>query len=262
MDSLEQLACWAFDCTRAELYTLSYEKNENGTKNFYRALKDYNQGMPVQYITGETEFMGFRFFVNPSVLIPRFETEMLVEKALEILDKEGPLAPDILDIGTGSGAIAISLTKFNPLCKIVASDVSEDALETARKNAVLNGVDSRIKFLLSYLFECLDETIKFDMIISNPPYIAAEDYAALPAEVKHEPRIALDGGKMGLKFYEKIIPEAAEKLNPYGYLVLEMGLGQADAVKNMAEKTKRLDEPRIIKDYNGIERIFFARKRK
>lgn len=262
MDSLEQLACWAFDCDRTQLHLGDYETDEEKMKTFYEALDSYARGIPVQYITGEAEFMGFEFQVNPSVLIPRPETEVLVERILQLMGKEGFASPYILDLGTGSGAIAVSLTKHNPLCRIVASDISEDVLEVAKANAALNGAGERIRFVLSDLFSGIDENERFDLIISNPPYIPADHYDALPLEVKSEPRIALDGGEKGLEFYRKIIPESAKRLKEGGYLVLEMGFGQAEAIKKLADETRSFDETEIVKDYNGIKRVFFARKLK
>ena len=262
MDSLEQLACWAFDCDRTQLHLGDYEVDEERTKAFHEALDSYARGIPVQYITGETEFMGLEFQVNPSVFIPRPETEVLVERVLQIMGKEGFASPYVLDLGTGSGALAGSLTKHNPLCKIVASDISEEILEVAKANAALNGVTDRICFILSDLFNGIDENKKFDLVISNPPYIPADHYDALPFEVKSEPRIALDGGEKGLEFYKKIIPESAKRLKESGYMVLEIGFGQSEAVKKLADDTGSFGEIEIIKDYNGIKRIFFARKRK
>lgn len=260
MDSLEQLACWAFDCDRTQLCLGDYEVDEERMKAFHEALDSYVRGVPVQYITGETEFMGLEFQVNPSVLIPRPETEVLVERVLQLMGKEGFASPDILDLGTGSGAIAVSLTKHNPLCKIVASDISEEVLEVAKANAALNGVTDRVCFVLSDLFNGIDENERFDLIISNPPYIPADHYDALPLEVKSEPRLALDGGEKGLEFYRKIIPESAKRLKESGYLVMEMGFGQSETIKKLADSTGSFVETEIVKDHNGINRVFFARK--
>ncbi|MDP2943001.1 MAG: peptide chain release factor N(5)-glutamine methyltransferase [Candidatus Omnitrophota bacterium] len=260
MDSLEQLACWAFDCDRTQLYLGDYEADEEKMKAFHEALDSYARGVPAQYITGETEFMGLEFQVNPSVLIPRPETEVLVERVLQLMGKEGFASPYVLDLGTGSGAIAVSLTKHNPLCKIVASDISEEVLEVAKANAALNGVTDSIHFILSDLFSGIDENERFDLIISNPPYIPADHYDALPLEVKSEPRLALDGGEKGLEFYRKIIPESAKRLKESGYLVMEMGFGQSETIKKLADSTGSFVETEIVKDHNGINRVFFARK--
>ncbi len=261
MDSFEQLACWAFNCDRAQLYTGDYEADEENIKLFHEALDSYARGIPVQYITGEAEFMGFDFDVNPSVLIPRPETEILVERVLTLMEREGISEPSILDLGTGSGAIAVSLTKLSPSCKIVASDVSEEALEVGRENAAANGVGDRIEFVLSDLFERIPGKKKFDLVISNPPYIPSEDYDSLPPEVRSEPRIALDGGLKGLEFYKRIIPGAAKRLGRGGFLILEIGFGQARAIKDLLESDGSYCDIEILKDYNDIDRIVFAKRR-
>ncbi|MDD4878882.1 MAG: peptide chain release factor N(5)-glutamine methyltransferase [Candidatus Omnitrophica bacterium] len=261
MDSLEQLACWAFNCDRAQLYTGDYEADEENIKLFHEALDSYARGIPAQYITGEAEFMGFDFDVNPSVLIPRPETETFVERVLTLMEREGITEPSILDLGTGSGAIAVSLTKLSPSCKMVASDVSEEALEVGRENAAANGVGERIEFVLSDLFERIPGKRKFDLVISNPPYIPSEDYDSLPPEVRSEPRIALDGGRKGLEFYKKIIPDAAKRLNRGGYLALEIGYGQAQAINDLLASAGSYRDIEILKDYNDIDRIVFAKRR-
>lgn len=261
MDSLEQLACWAFDCDRAQLYTGDYEADDEDIKLFHEALDSYARGIPVQYITGEAEFMGFDFDVNPSVLIPRPETEILVERSLALIEREGMAEPLILDLGTGSGAIAVSLTKLSPSCKIIASDVSEEALEVGRENAAANGVSDRIEFILSDFFERIPEKEKFDLVISNPPYVPSEDYDSLPLEVRSEPRIALDGGLKGLKFYRKIISESAKRLKAGGYLVLEIGYGQSTAIRGLIKSAGSYRDAEILKDYNNIDRVVFAKRR-
>ncbi len=261
MDSLEQLACWAFNCDRAQLYTGDYEADDENIKLFHEALDSYARGIPVQYITGEAEFMGFDFDVNPSVLIPRPETEILVERSLALIEREGMAEPFILDLGTGSGAIAVSLTKLSPSCKIMASDVSEEALEVGRENAAANGVGDRIEFILSDFFERIPKNGKFDLIISNPPYIPSEDYDSLPLEVRSEPRIALDGGERGLEFYRKIIPESEKRLKRGGYLILEIGYGQTTAIRGLIESAGSYRDVEIIKDYNNIDRVVFAKRR-
>ena len=261
MDSFEQLACWAFNCDRAQLYTGDYAADEENIQLFHDALDSYARGIPVQYITGEAEFMGFDFDVNPSVLIPRPETEILVERVLTLIEREGISEPSILDLGTGSGAIAVSLTKLSPSCKMVASDVSEEALEVSRENAAANGVGDRIEFILSDLFERIPGRRKFDLVISNPPYVPSEDYDSLPPEVRSEPKIALDGGQKGLEFYKKIIPDAAKRLDRGGYLILEIGYGQARAIKDLFKSAGSYGDIEILKDYNDIDRIVFAKRR-
>ncbi len=261
MNSVEQIACWVFDCDRARLYLRDYEANEERIKAFKKALDSYNSGVPLQYIIGETEFMGLKLHVNSSVLIPRPETEILVENVISLIRKESLVSPYILDLGTGSGAIAVSLTKYQPLCRILASDISAEALEIARRNAVLNGVDDRVNFVSADLLDGIGRGEIFDLVIANPPYIPNEEFETLPLQVKNEPRVALDGGRGGLEFYERIIPESVERLKSGGFLVLEMGDGQSKAVLAMLEETKAYCETDVVKDYNGIDRVIFARKR-
>ncbi|MFH1778539.1 MAG: peptide chain release factor N(5)-glutamine methyltransferase [Candidatus Omnitrophota bacterium] len=262
MNSLEQLACWAFDCNRAQLYLGDYKQDEGKNIRFRNALERLGLRVPLQYIMGEVEFMELKFYVSPSVFIPRPETEILVEGTIKLLER-GTLfkSPYILDVGTGSGNIAVSLTKYNPFCKILASDISKDALKAALVNAKLNGVSGRIKFVLADLFCGISERERFDLIISNPPYIPSDDYDALPLEVKYEPKIALDGGYEGSDFYKVIIPESARRLRPNGYLVLEIGYGQAQVIRDLIDKTGAYYGIEILKDYNGIDRVIFAKKR-
>lgn len=260
MNCVEQLACWAFDCSRTELYIGDYIRDERRIGRFFEALNRTACGMPIQYIMGDCEFMGLKFYVSPSVFIPRPETEILVENTLRLIKDKRLNAPYVLDIGTGSGAIAVSLTKYNTSCKIVASDISEDALKVARDNAIFNGVDQRIKFILADLFLGIGRHERFDLIISNPPYIPSDDYDNLPFEVKQEPRIALGGGREGLDFYKNIIPESVERLSRNGYLILEMSLGQSEAIRDLIDSTEGCSEIKVLKDYNGIDRVIFAKR--
>lgn len=260
MNAIEQLACWVFNCTRTQLCLRDYEADEAKMELFSKSLVSYKQGVPIQYITGETEFMGLKLRVNPSVLIPRPETEILVEKVLELMKEDGFITPHILDLGTGSGAIAVGLTKYNPLCKIIASDVSVEALTLAQSNAYLNGVANKIQFMIADIFNGIREDIKFDLIVSNPPYVPSESYALLPVCVRHEPRLALDGGPEGLNFYKRIVPESARRLNTGGYLALEVGDGQADAVYAIIDRVGAYDRIRFLQDYSGTDRILLARR--
>ena len=213
--------------------------------------------IPRQYIDGRVNFFGRELVVTPDVLIPRFETEILVEEAVSILKEfSGRGYADILDIGTGSGNIAISLTSSSKKTKIVASDVSESALEIARSNAEINGVSDRIEFIISDLFNNIRGY--FDMIISNPPYVASEELASLDPEVLSEPRVALDGGPGGLFFLRKIIEETPYYLKGGGYLLMEIGYDQADAAMDIL-KASALERFELKKDYAGIDRVIIAR---
>ena len=233
-------------------------------ENRIRALVEKrSDGVPLQHLTGKQEFMGMDFEVGPQVLIPRPETEILVEEAISDLREKGKI--DILDIGTGSGAIAISLAKFLPLSRVYAVDISKEALETAKRNAASNGLEKRISFLLGDLFQPFEEIgEKVDAIVSNPPYIPAKEIGLLQREVAlYEPKAALDGGMDGLDFYREIAEKAHRFLKPGGKIYLELGFGQAQAVENLLKEMKCDGESCYnyilrIKDLAGIERVVKA----
>jgi release factor glutamine methyltransferase len=227
---------------------------------------------PVQYVMGRTEFCGLDLLVNEDVFIPRPETEVLVGAALDIFYERRTANDErriILDLCTGSGNIAISLavksilreveglTKSIPGCKMVASDISDAALQTARVNARLNGVAADIEFLKSDLFEDIEG--EFDIIVSNPPYVARSEFADLQKEVLMEPRIAIYGGEDGLDFYRRIIPHAPYFLKKGGYLIMEMGYGQRREIENIAKVENALRVAQVRRDPNGIERVVIFR---
>lgn len=214
---------------------------------------------PIQYIIGKTEFFGLDFVVNEGVFIPRPETEILVETAIDLIYELRVTGYElrILDLCTGSGNIAIALTKNIPDCKIVASDVCDEALEVAAANARLKGASGRIEFVKGDLFENLEG--KFDMIASNPPYVARYEFDGLEKEVLMEPRIALDGGEDGLDFYRGIAKDVSRYLKKNGYLIMEIGYGQCPAIKDIIEVEGKIKILRIIKDHNDIDRVIVAR---
>lgn len=209
-------------------------------------------------------FMDFEFETENATLSPRFETEILVEKSVRLLTKAGDekVQCDILDMGTGCGNIAISLTNYIPSSRIVALDISDTALRVAKRNAVKYGAEERIEFVKSDLFENLWQRrgLFFDLIISNPPYVSLGDFASLPENVKDDPYIALYGGKDGTDFYRKIIDEAHFFLKEKGVLLLEIGYNQASSLKGMLKEAVSYKEVEIYKDYSGIDRIIKASK--
>ena len=206
---------------------------------------------PLQYILGETEFMGLTFHVEPGVLIPRADTEILVEKALAWI-KPGAR---VLDIGTGSGAIAVSLAKLGRQAQVTAVDVSDRALEIARRNAERNG--AAVEFVKSDCFSALKGR-KYDMIVSNPPYISEDEMRGLMPEVTREPELALFGGADGLDFYRRISREAPEYLNEGGCLLFEIGWLQKDAVSALVKA--HIGEPFALRDYGQNWRVVGAKK--
>ena len=207
---------------------------------------------PLQYILGETEFYGYKINVSNSVLIPRPETELLVEK---IINNEKNVN-SILEIGTGSGAIVIALAKNLNTNKIDAVDISESALKMAQQNAELNDVE--INFFRSDIFE--NVTAKYDLIISNPPYISQDQYEKLPKEIKdHEPKSALQAKNNGLYFYKKILHNAKEHLTESGKIYFEIGYDQAEKITEIAKKSG-FSNIQVLKDLNGFDRIMRIRK--
>lgn len=221
--------------------------------------------MPIQYIIGEAYFMGEYFKVTPDVLIPRDETEILVRKAIEIINNNisgltphpNPLLKEressILDIGTGSGCIACTIAKQTG-AYVLGVDISSDALRVALDNVTKLGINNRAVFRKSDLFSKVRDEEKFDMIISNPPYIPAN--FEFEPEVQHEPKLALIAEENGLEFYRKIVEQAPKFLKPNGWLLFELGIGEAEAVKKFMQKD--FSDITIEKDLAGIERIIYG----
>lgn len=213
-------------------------------------ITERKEHVPLQYITGEQEFMGLTFNVNKNVLIPRQDTEILVEEAMRYLHD----GMHILDMCTGSGCILISLLHYSNDCTGVGVDVSEEALQVARENAERMS-EQKVSWVCSNLFEQLDCKEKFDMIVSNPPYIRTSVIETLMPEVReHEPRAALDGAEDGLSFYRKIIAQAEAYLNNEGMLLVEIGYDQGEAVRALMEEAG-YEEIEIVKDFAGLDRV-------
>jgi len=216
------------------------------------------KGVPIQYIIGNQEFMGFKFKVNKNVLIPRQDTEILIDKILGMCSNKEKLR--VLDIGTGSGAISISLAKYLKKSEIISVDISKKALEVAKENALLNKVSGQIKFIQSDLFENLTDEGKFDIIVSNPPYIKSEEIEKLQVEIKgYEPKLALDGGVDGLDFYRKISNEAIKHLTDNGLLAYEIGFDQGEDIKKMLLNDFYNIE--ILKDFQSLDRVVVGIKK-
>ncbi|BCV24084.1 peptide chain release factor N(5)-glutamine methyltransferase [Gelria sp. Kuro-4] len=253
---------------RAEFFRDLGEPLAAGVLERFRTLVARRvQGTPVAYLTGHKEFFGLDFKVTPAVLIPRPETEILVERALQVaadlVAAKGELR--ILDLGTGSGAIAVTLAVGLPTVRLVATDCSPAALEVAAANAKRHGVRERIAFRLGDLWGALREEDvipghPFDIIVSNPPYIPAGELEQLPADVKHEPPAALDGGPDGLAFYRRLATGIGPRLAPRGWVLLEVGAGQAPAVCRLLMGAG-LTPLSPVKDLAGIERVVQATNR-
>lgn len=207
---------------------------------------------PIQHIIGYADFMGEKFIVNPSVLIPRDETEFLVRKAIEIINKNNFTMA--LDVGTGSGCIACMIAKYTQ-CQIIGLDISSDALNTALDNASKLNLFNKAIFRKSNIFSNVKPGESFDIIVSNPPYILPSEKENIQTEVKFDPEQALfTEDEKGLEFYEKITKDAPRILNKGGYLLYELGIGQSDDVKSIMEKNG-FQNIEIIKDLAGIDRV-------
>ncbi len=229
---------------------------------FFKLLEERISGMPVQYITGCQEFMGLDFHVDKSVLIPRPDTEVLVEAVIGWLkDRREGYVPVAADIGTGSGAIAVSLAYYCPGIRVVAADISREALEVARMNAVRNGVKARIEFVEGDLLSPLEKLHMhrgIDVIVSNPPYIPSGEMAYLQKEVRREPPAALDGGRDGLDFYRRLVSGASLFLREGGLLALEIGYNQAEDVCSMLRDEKCFAGIKVLKDLGRMDRVVLA----
>jgi release factor glutamine methyltransferase len=214
---------------------------------------------PIQYITGSQEFYGLELALSPAVLIPRPETEHLVESVLELLPRDRPAA--IADIGTGSGAIAIALAVNLPLATVTAIDLSAEALAVARSNARRHRLEDRIRFVHSDLLEGLppaEREGRFDAVVSNPPYVPQADAPTLHPQVReHEPASALYAGSDGLAVYKRLIPQALRALRPGGLLALEMGYGQREALASLLAGWRDLG---FVDDLQGVPRVALARR--
>lgn len=224
--------------------------------NYFKAIKKLCQGLPLQHITHRQEFMKMTFYVDENVLIPRQDTEILVEEVIKIAKKIN--AKKFLDLCTGSGAIAVSLAKYIEGSSVTAVDISGKALNVAKLNSRNNEVEDRITFIESDLFKNLKKE-KYDMIVSNPPYIKKDVLKKLDKEVQKEPYIALDGGYDGLDFYRKIINEADEYLKFHGYLCLEIGYNQKEEVEELIRKQEKYTDTYCKKDLCDNDRIIIAK---
>lgn len=243
-----------------ELITRAKElMRDDDFDEFEKRIYSRIAGMPLQYIVGIQEFMGLPFRVNPSVLIPRLDTEVLAEQVLGLIEGMGLERPEVLDLCTGSGALGVTIAAKVPGAIVTMTDVSEEALQTAMSNAGLNGVNRRCSFLLGDMFDAIPEDKLFDIIVCNPPYIESDVIETLDVEVKdHEPRLALDGGKDGLDFYRVIADKASMHLKSGGILALEIGCDQGVAVKRLLNKAKTYGNVRVVRDLAHLDRVVIA----
>lgn len=252
----EWLLCAATGLDRVGLY-LNFEKplNDAELSAFRAMVARRSRREPLQHILGSQEFCGLEFEVSPDVLIPRHDTETLVNEAIS----RQPAARSVLDIGTGSGCIAVALARQLPAATVTATDISESALAVAQRNAERHGV--AIEFLPGSLFAPLAGR-RFDLIVSNPPYIPANSIAELEPEVRdYDPRGALDGGMDGLDLYRLLIPSAQEHLNSAGWLLVEVGIGQAEDVSGLFLAAGGYEHSFTTRDPGGVTRVVGAQRR-
>lgn len=246
---------YAFDMDRTRYYMVCDDTADEYKLNKYNeCLARRMDKEPVQYITGTAYFMGLEFEVNRNVLIPRFDTEILVENTLRYVNENS----SVLDVCTGSGCIAISIARLGKAKSVTAADISEEALKTAHNNAVKNDINT-INFIKSDMLDNIDEN--YDVIVSNPPYIRTMDINGLDREVrKWEPNLALDGHEDGLFFYHILAKEGMKHLNDGGILIMEIGYDQAEDVSSIMEQNKYADI-QVIKDLAGLDRVVCGRRK-
>ncbi|MBI5044284.1 MAG: peptide chain release factor N(5)-glutamine methyltransferase [Nitrospirae bacterium] len=265
----EYLLSHILKCKRQELYlNPDRQLTDKEINTFKGFVQKRSKREPIQYIIGEEEFRGLVFKVTRDVLIPRPETELLLEEAVSVVkDKEsrgkGHGSWTIVDLCTGSGCIAVSIAKEIEGCRVYATDISEKALAIAKENAKRHRVEDKIIFFQGSFLEPLKKLGlkgKIDIILSNPPYVSKKDMGKLQPEIKeYEPSLALYGGENGLDSYRTIIPDALTYLKKDGYLILEIGYGQAEGVKKLFAQHPAYGKIEIIKDLSGIERVAKAR---
>jgi release factor glutamine methyltransferase len=271
----EVLLAHARGCNRIELYTAFEEEPTEAVRTAFRELVGRRaKGTPVAYLVGRREFFSLDFEVTADVLIPRPETESLVVRAIDLakahVDRPSPSPSrstgrgiiEIADVGTGSGIIAVTVAKQVKGARATAIDINSAALEVAKRNAEKHGVAERIEFVESDLFAKLPADAKFDLVLSNPPYVATEEMAQLQADVRdHEPHLALDGGKHGTEIIESLIPQSAERLNPGGWLLIEVGAENAGRVEELVRANAAFELAETLKDIANLPRVVQAKRK-
>lgn len=261
----EVLLAFVRGCPRIALYTaFDVPVNEDERARFRSLVKRRGEGEPVAYLVGSREFFSLSFVVSPAVLVPRPETEGLVIRVLDLCQAAGSISqrPRIIDVGTGSGAIVVTVAKRLPQAELVATDISPEAIAVASNNATRHGVAERIEFVACDLLSDPRVVGPWDVIVSNPPYVREDEFDALPRDVRlHEPRTALVSGPTGVELVGRLAAEAAEKLVPGGWLLMEIGPSTAAAAEEVVAAQPALSLEPTLKDMAGLPRIVQARRR-
>ena len=249
---------YALGLDRATFHTSpERELSDEDAEGFERMVERRIEGEPLSYITGHREFYGLDFVVTPDVLVPRHETEFLVEAVLEYARSRGDHALTIADIGTGSGCIAVALGHHLPNATVYATDMSHEALRVADENVRKHGLQGRVRLRQGDLFEALDGPV--DVVASNPPYLSTEEAADLPPDVQREPRIALAAGADGMDVLSGLIVGAREYVKPGGLLAMEIDPQRLEAVERLAGRTFEGGEVAVVKDHAGLDRVVTVR---
>ncbi|HEV3474321.1 MAG TPA: peptide chain release factor N(5)-glutamine methyltransferase [Actinomycetota bacterium] len=251
-ETAEALLMYFLGTDRAGLYARGEGLDSKTARLFGRALCQRCHGVPLQYLTGEQQFFDLVLGVAPGVFVPRPETEVLVEKTLEVLPEDG--APVVIDVGTGTGAVALAVKRFRPDARLIATDVSDDAVRVARANASRHGLD--VDVFQGDLLSPVPGDVRADVVVSNPPYVTKEEYESLPIEVRAEPDEALLGGT---DVHARLAAEVPSRLRPDGWLVMEIGAAQGEEVRRIL--SEHLDEVEVLEDLAGRDRVVRGRAR-
>ena len=259
----EVLLAEALGCRRIDLYARFTEVPDGPQLTKFRDwVKQHAAGKPVAYLVGHRDFYSLRFTVDSNVLIPRPETELLVVESLDALKQFKDSTPIVVDVGTGSGCIAIALAKHNLQARVIAADISEAALAVAKANAQQNNVSDRIEFLESDLLKALDATIQPHLIVSNPPYVGRSEQGTLDENVRRfEPELALYGGDQGDELIERLVCESAVRLVSGGFLIFETSPMLAARCQKMVERSGQFSSCQIKRDMAKLDRAIVARKK-
>ena len=253
---IEIILCHLLNCERLDLYMRGMDLITNEIRERFDAIIERRlTRYPIQYILEESWFYGRRFFVSPAVMVPTPETELLCESAIRFVQQNKIERPRILDVGVGSGVISVTMALELEECEILSLDISEDALNVAKKNGADLGTDSKIEFRQSDFFTAVAPDETFDLILSNPPYINDGEYEGLPPEVKADPKISLTSGADGLNAVRTILKHAPNHLKPNGRLMFEIGYDQAEQVAKLTADDDRFKSIAILKDYNDWDRL-------